>query len=112
MEFIMKTKISCVNEKISLILVPIKEVFTKETKPFPQIRSFLITREILQYLGLNQTLDFLRKGNHRTRAYLLNHGRMLIAVVKSDTVFTLLNLDQNKIMTSVISYCGRPDTVL
>ena len=47
-----------------LILVPIKEIFTNEAKPFPNFHSFLITREVLQYLGLHETLDFLRKGSH------------------------------------------------
>ena len=70
-----------------MIIVPIKEIFTNKAKPFPQIRSFLETLEILKYLGLLETLDFLRKGSHQTRAYLFHHGKMLVAVVKIDRIF-------------------------
>ena len=46
------------------MLVPLKASCTNLDKPFPEIRSFLVTAVILQYLGHGESFDFLQNGNH------------------------------------------------
>ena len=94
--------------KQAAIPVSMNEVFNKETTPFPKIRSLLITREILKYLGLRETLDFLKKGNRKTRTYLRNNFQMLRTVVKYSTFLQNLQVDP----IHIFAYCGSPDTVL
>ena len=94
------------------MIVPLKDCCTKEDKPVPQIRSFLITAVILQYHGRSASFDFLQAGNHTTRSYACFYYKDLLIMLPIERILPKLKLDANKATEAIIVYCGRPSMVL
>ena len=94
------------------MVVPLKQGSNRQDKPVSKLPSFLIILVILQYTGLEQSVDFLQDSSHESRSYAYYHLRDLKAMLKPDRILTDLKLSSEKALTSVLRYCGGPSMVL
>ena len=94
------------------MVVPLKQGSNRQDKPVPKLPSFLIILVIFEYTGLEQSVDFLQVGSHKSRSYAYYHQRDLKAMLKPDRILTDLKLTKEKALTAVLRYCGGPFMVL
>ena len=90
------------------IVVPIKHEYDRDT-PLATCPSFLVTFEIMLFIGRDQAFDFLQYASHNCRAYA-NKQRSFLNKTQLDTCIP--DLKTNRATAMILKMYGEHNRVL